>query len=94
MDPDDDQIHYHRTKWPRKISKECTNNVRICITFRWLGKRAKFLGEDYGGRSGERQHTQAIQNPRQIINECKSETKKKAFKKVMRHAYRNYSKKP
>ena len=84
MDPDDDQIYYHRTKWPRKKHNNCTDNVRISMTFRWLGKRSKFLGNDYNGRSGQRANTEAVFAPRKIVENFKSNEKKKAYKEILK----------
>ena len=81
MDADDDLHYYHQTKWPRKKNHNCPKQVRICITFRWLGKRQKFLGSDYNGRCGDRKHTPAV-FARQIMNKNKSRPKKTAYKKI------------
>jgi hypothetical protein len=81
MDPNEDLKYYHTTRWPK--GKNNNHEVRMCITFRWLGKRIEFLGADYNGNTGNRKYTQAHHAPMKIVNKF-SEKKRAAYKEAMR----------
>ena len=89
MDPLDDLQYYHCTEWPKAPKKgeisKINSKVKISMTFRWLGKRAQFLGSNYNNRSGERKYTQAITQPRRLLKGIKSDSKRSAMKHMLKH---------
>ena len=73
LHPHDDYHYYHSSTFASKKRKqEFEDNscgyrgVRVAVTFRWLGNRMKYLGNDYDNKV--RRNCQAMENPEQVID--------------------------
>ena len=63
LDPNDDRIYYHRTKFPPKDKK---GKIRYALTLRWLGLRESYYGDD--NQEGLA-HCKAVHNPEELIKQ-------------------------
>ena len=80
-DPMDDLQYYHSAEFFKEVNGNGYNAskdlVRVAITYRWLGNRLAFLGEDY---NGDRKFMQAMGAP-------KHEIKKRVHNKELQAEY-------
>ena len=68
LHPHDDYHFYHGTDFSETQAKSTNfESVRVAITFRWLGNRMSYLGDDYANPI--RRHCQAVEDPASVIRE-------------------------
>ena len=68
LHPHDDFHYYHGTCFSKRKEHRCVHeSVRVAITFRWLGNRMSYLGDDYPNVG--RRNCQAVADPLKPITQ-------------------------